>query len=146
MKLFQAIQKYLIVFGFKSSQQSQKSSINATNLVVLTIFAHFSIATTVFLLFDAESFKQIVDSFYPASSAILATLNFIVIICNSSKLFKLIESFENTIQMSKMKNVQLKYDLLHFISIKSIVFNCVFVNRIRKSSIEKNLRRSKSGN
>lgn len=146
MKLFQAIQVYFAILGIKISQPPQKYPVNQVNFAILVVLVQCFVATTLFIFFDAESFKEIVDSYYPASSAITATLNFIVMICNSSKIFKLIENYENTMQSSK------KYFNLCFFFLKSDCFfiwirlNCVFINRTRKSSIEKNLRWSKSAN
>lgn len=103
MKLFQSIQVYFAFLGIKPSQNFQKYPFNATNLVILTIFVQFSVGTTAFIVYDAKSFKQLADAFYPTSLAITATLNFIFIICNSSKVYKFIENYENTIKISKKK-------------------------------------------
>lgn len=100
MKLFESIQ---VCFAFLGIKPSQKYPFNATNLVILTILAQFAVGTTAFIFYDAENFKQIADAFYPASTAISATSNFFYIICNSSKIYKLIESYEKTIQNSKQK-------------------------------------------
>lgn len=103
MKLFRTIQVYFALMGIKSSHQGQKYSYNLVNFVILATLIHFSCATTAFILCDAESFKQIANSFYAASASLSATLNLIVSMCNSSKFFELIESYETTIQSSKIK-------------------------------------------
>lgn len=101
MKLFQTIRGYFAIMGFEPAQQSKNHSLNLADLVILTILVQFSVAITAFIFCDAKSFKEVADSFYPAASAISATLNLITIICNAPNLFKLIDGYENAIQSSK---------------------------------------------
>lgn len=101
MKLFQSIQVHLACLGVKPSQQFRKHPFNAMNLVILTMLVQFSVGTTAFICYDAENFQQIADAFYPAITGITATSNFIYVLFNSSKIFKLVESYENTIKSSK---------------------------------------------
>lgn len=106
MKLFATVRVYFGIMGIRSSsQQPRKYSFNSVSLAILATLVYFSVATTAFILYDAESFKQFADSFYSTATAIATTLNFIAIICNSSIFFELIESFENAIETSKKEEL-----------------------------------------
>lgn len=101
MKLFQTIRGYLAIMGIEPSRQCKNYSFNFSSLVILTTLVHFTAATAAFILYDAESFKEVADSFYASSASLSAVLNLIETICNSSRFFALIEGFENTIESSK---------------------------------------------
>lgn len=120
MKLFLAIQEYFAIIGVKPSQRCGLQS-----FVVLTILVHFSAAAAAFILYDAESFKDVADSFYASSASHSALLNVIVTICNSSKFFALIESYEDTIQSSKHKMFLHLRIVSEFRILMSIPWNCV---------------------
>lgn len=102
IKFFQSIQSNFAILGIKPSQQCQKSLFNTANSSALAILVHFSVATTAFLLYYANNFKELADSFCTASTATAATLNFIILICNSTKVYKLIENCESAVQKSKI--------------------------------------------
>lgn len=102
MKLFQSIQVYFASLGIKPpSEQLQKYPFNTANVLTLIVMLQFAVSTTAFFVFDARNFKQIADSFYPSSNAISGTVNFIVVICNLAKIFKLIENYETALRASK---------------------------------------------
>ena len=97
MKIAQKARKYMVSLGIGPDGDR----LNQKILLTTSIYSLSNILLFVFLVHDAKSFREYIDSIYTISATILVLLSFINVVNQRVKIFKTIEIFENLIEMSK---------------------------------------------
>lgn len=97
MKIFQFYRMPLKRLGLHPFGSKHHKSNRWKQTMVLLILIQMSLATIAFLLFEAGTFREYADSFYIFATASLKVCTFSVTLWKQSKLFKLIDDYEKTI-------------------------------------------------
>lgn len=99
MKIFQFYRMPLKRLGLYPPESRHHNSTHWKLTMVLLVLIQMSLATIAFLLFEAGTFREYADSFYIFATASLKVCTFSVTLWKQSKLFKLINDYENTINI-----------------------------------------------
>lgn len=101
MESFELLRKYFARCGIANSQKSTKNhSFNIKNLTVLMLLC-IDVSLIAIMLNEANTFDEITDIFFRCISGGTCGIIYVIIICNTSKLFKFIDSLEDTIHASE---------------------------------------------
>lgn len=103
MKIFQAARKYFAIVGISSQNVVQK--LNTKSLPTFIIFGQALISNYVFLLHEAQSFREFTDSFYAAATVTLGAMSHLVAVWKMAETFKFIENCEKIIGKSEFETI-----------------------------------------
>lgn len=98
---FQSIQKILAVLGITPSQSIQKNPFDGNVLKVLFLHLLGCALFCIHFFVVANNFQECIISVYMTSVAVVSTLNYTILVCQSLKLFKFIGSVTSHIKESK---------------------------------------------
>lgn len=105
MKIFQSIQNYFNESGIYHlqafSSNPSKFKVSLKSAVILFTLASYTILSAMFLLVDKSSFGEYCESIYMTDTTLVSLIVFMEFVRNSTKIFELINNFENTIQKRK---------------------------------------------
>lgn len=122
MNFFQTIKQVLDHMGLNRSQSIEKfQNINAKILFALFFVCLFTsvlflLASVLFFLLEAKTFREYADSFYMSTTLLSGFPNIVMIILRVEKLFKMFNTFETAILKRKSisrKSIIILY-LKHF--------------------------------
>lgn len=103
MKIFQSIQRCLAVLGLKSHDTIQTHSINIESVTSFLVFSMCIISNTVYLVREANSFFEYVESFYVTFAASISFEIFAFFTWKMTELFEFINNMETIIQHSEQR-------------------------------------------
>lgn len=104
MEFFTVIRTHFGMCGIRSSKKSPKSlSFNLKNSTVF-ILACLSAALTAASLCEANGFDESTNIVFRSLSMFACNIVYGILVWNSSKIFKFIESVDNTVEASKYWN------------------------------------------
>lgn len=101
MKLFNSIQGPLNILGIRRHQSFQEHPFNLNNATILVILVQFSITSTNFLVIEAKTLAEYVESSYISTTAVMASFIFIVYVYKMENIFELIGNYESVIERRK---------------------------------------------
>lgn len=96
MAIFQLIEKYLAILGMKSYQ----TVFNKQNLMIICMLATASISSILYL-FEELNFEEYIISVYVTSTVIINTVEFVIMIWRTTKIFEFMKSLRENIQKSE---------------------------------------------
>lgn len=112
MKIFLSTQKTFKFSGIFRPQAFEKFSINIRNVMILCSHSLSFILPLIYILGYAQHFRETSDGFYCSACGLINFGNLIVFILNATKIFQLIDDFEEAIAESmfvfRYKRVQIK--------------------------------------
>lgn len=100
MKLFQNVNKYLMILGIQSPDLGQER-FPAKKFIILFVFTLNLCASCIFIFYEAELYEEYTSTFYSEIAAVVLINDFLVLIFNSKMLFKLIKNVEDFIDTSE---------------------------------------------
>lgn len=100
-KIFQMSQKYFTVLGISPILMVQSNPFNQKNLICFLVFGLQLISEFIYILYEAETFWDYIQSIYFCSVSILATVVFLILVFRVDKLFKYIGNSENLNNIGK---------------------------------------------
>lgn len=103
MKIFQLIQKTFEASGIRRAQAHKKHPFNKKNSTIYLFLIQFTISVHLFLIFQAETFREYADSFFMCMSTIFVFVCFMVTLWKQKNIFDLIDDFEDIIERRRMK-------------------------------------------
>lgn len=104
VKFFTEVQKNFTIIGLKAQHSAQKYPFTTKNILAISMLCMGSILTTIFFLWEAETFQEQTDSGYITSTYVASVFIFTSIVWYMKELFDFIENFENAIQNSKSES------------------------------------------
>lgn len=105
MRLFLAVQKYGYNVGVRPFLPDQKIPFNRRSVEVLLIYSLFIISSTAFLAFDANSFREYTEAFFPWMSVSFTFIGLSVNILMTNDIFRLVNSCEEIVERGKQTNL-----------------------------------------
>lgn len=106
MKLFQSTREYFQTSGLYPSTSDQSYTFNWRSFVIFSLLTNEFLATATYFLFKTNiniDYVETLQSFYFSSSSFNFLVSFMVNFWKISNIFMLMDRFEETIQMSKLK-------------------------------------------
>lgn len=97
MRLFWSVQEYAATVGIRALPLGQKNPFNRRNIGFLLIYSFFIVSGSAFIVFDANSFYEYAEAFYPWMTMIFTYIGLSINISMTSDMFRLIEQCEQTI-------------------------------------------------
>lgn len=105
MKFLQQMQKYYEVLGIVRPKTTQKyQSFNLKTLLAIFFYVQHSIASTAFLLIEANGIREYAESFFWCETMITSFFNAYIIILKGGQMFGMITNFENIIEKREYLN------------------------------------------
>lgn len=105
MKLFTYLRHKYAILGISPVQNAQMQTRNCLQIFFV---AQLSITGLVYLIFEAESIPEYVDSFYAFSTAAVNEFCFILVISKAANIFRLIEKLEEAIEQRNEQAIYVK--------------------------------------
>lgn len=132
MKICQTTRAHLALLSIKPTQSTQIHPFNVKLYFGFLLFVLSIILCCLFVIFEANSFLEYIQSFCMTTAVATVGLCFTAVVSQKSQLFKFIKSIEKIINISKF--------CTHFFlnRLKSAKFIIIKSLRIEKSSIENN--------
>lgn len=109
MKVFQSLQKFILMIGIQPPEPAQKSLYNLRTMVVFIFLAKYVILTMAALLIDAKSLNEHAESLYAILNGLSALLNLLVVIFKMENFFGLINNFESMIEKREFNCIRFEY-------------------------------------
>lgn len=103
MKILQLVKKYLAILGLKSHDAFQSHSINIESVMCFTVLGMCIISNFVYLIREANSFFEYVQSLYLFFASSITNTVFAYLTWKMTELFELIDNLEATVQHSEQK-------------------------------------------
>lgn len=104
MYLFGVVLKYAAMVGIRPLRPGHKNPFNRRNISVLLIYSLFFISATAFLVFDANSFDEYAEAFYPWMTLSFIYVGFSMNVSLADDFFRLKEQCEQFIESGKPFN------------------------------------------
>lgn len=101
LKFFQLVQNIYRMVGIYPPKLNQHCLLNSKISFFLLMVVQFYISSFAFLLFEANSIREMADSFYVASSELLCITYMIVSLWKISDILDLITKYERFIEKSE---------------------------------------------
>lgn len=132
MKLFVLLRRYYELLGICPVQ----NSFNLRNCLTLLFVVHFSITSAVYLIVEAKTIQECMDSFYTFATATANVFDMYLIIRNTVKNFQLIDNLEQAIQRRNLQTIYNKLNEkiekfcknLHFIYVQCTLIGIMMPN------------------
>lgn len=102
MKVFCTLQKFMSILGIQP-HPAQQLLFNSKSILAFIFIVRYGIFTIAGLLFDAKTFGEYAESFYAIMTGFIVVSNFSTMTLKMSKIFRLIEQFDDTIQKRKFQ-------------------------------------------
>lgn len=106
MKLLEAGVDYMAYFGVRELRPGEKSYFNCRNVTVFVLLVLSFISCTAFVYFDANSFREYSEAFFPWISLLFLEVAYISNMLNARDFNALKENVEKSVDMRKL-NVSL---------------------------------------
>lgn len=103
LKVFQALQVNLTILGIEP--ELAKQSFNARILISLSALGLGIIGTLIYIFIEAETFFEFMLSLYMCSACVDLILMLLILILNSSEMYKHTNDFECFFNTSKCENL-----------------------------------------
>lgn len=101
MKVFKLSEKHLAVMGFTPNQQiNNRPEWNFRQIIGVVTYAFYIILYGVYIIFEANSLDEYMDSIFLLNAIVAVMICFINIIFKNDKLFEMIEQFGNEFTVS----------------------------------------------
>lgn len=110
MEIFHATKQYFALMGITESLTSQTYPINRKILMSFLVFFFLFISTLTYIIYEANTFLEYVQSIYFCSASIMALVDLVFIVCRVNVLFKSIESLQNVTKTSEFA-IEIKNDI-----------------------------------
>lgn len=98
MKLFLVMEEFVGMVGIRPLRPNEKSSFNRRNVTVLLIFGLFFMSATAFLMFDAKTFRDYAEAFFPWSTLLIVCIGLLTNISKMTDVFALRAKTEQMIE------------------------------------------------
>lgn len=111
MKIFRSLQKAMSVLRNQPSKpdQHESDSFNWKSLIAFIFILKYAILTIAALLFEANTFNDYAECFYPILTGLAVLSDFSVFIMKFEKTSRLIHNFEITIQKRECQRSIMSY-------------------------------------
>ena len=104
MSLFKSIQKSLAMLGIKLNQPNPILKyihpFNERNSIIICLFGGASVSFTLHL-FEDLSFEEYIISAFATTTAIVNTIDIVILVWKTSKIFEFIKDIEYIVQISE---------------------------------------------
>lgn len=101
MKLFQTLKRDMVILGIDFYQPTNQNLYNKNILLSFLLCGSCIILTSAFIFCEADNFIEYMEPTYILASAIMLTIAAVYICIRIKMLLEYIESFENTVNLSK---------------------------------------------
>lgn len=101
MKLFQSVQKYLLVLGIDKTQFIDVPQLNVKSVTILVIMILCSVMNCT-MFFKPHNLVEYVETFYSNIMILVIIIDFVMLVWKSSILFTFIRNFEAFIKNSEL--------------------------------------------
>lgn len=110
VKFFMFIRESYAMVGIFPNHLQQTCSYNWRNFTALLFMSMMFVASTSFLLFQANSFQEFASAFYISITLLVNIVSFPTIIPNAADIFVLMEKFREFVEKRKCReNLVAKY-------------------------------------
>lgn len=98
MRVFLSVQEFAANVGIYPLQPGQTNPLNRRNIRVLLIFSLYVISYTAFIVFDANSFHEYAEAFFPWVTSSLIFIGLSINISMTKYMFRLLNNCERIIE------------------------------------------------
>lgn len=88
IKLFQVIEEHWSIIGIQPISSPEKTPFNWRNILVISIVGVYFVSTTLFLLFDATTFRECEEAFFPWITLLVIAVGLIQQVMKTREVFQ----------------------------------------------------------
>lgn len=114
-KIFQIIQRNFTILGISSSFSRQNDLLNKSVLKATTFYMLNCILNSMFLICEANNFREFTDSIIATISLFGILLVYVMAVLNMTKLFEFIQNCENAIDERKKISLSLAMEAIEIL-------------------------------
>lgn len=105
MKLFKVIEEYWVIIGIQPTEFPERTPFNRRNIMIISIIGVYIVSTTLFLLFDASTFRECEEAFFPWITLSIEYIGLIQQVLNINDVFKFLDKIEIFIDSGKLNPI-----------------------------------------